>query len=355
VFADRSLDDRLRVPPTVRLGRGLRDRGVVPADRPLPLSVDDSVEEIDRYANVTGETTPSAGAKRGTANGGEPGDVGGPTDAAGVDDSPRPTDAGEPAVRLDGVRHVYESGVEALRGVDLTLDGGCVALIGPNGAGKTTLVKHLNGLLTPTAGRVVVCGTDTRETRVAKLAADVGLVFQNPDDQLFRSTVADEVRFGPENVGVPDSEAAVDAALARLGLDGVRDTDTYELGRAVRKRVALASVLAMDPSVVVLDEPTAGQDAAGVDTVDDVVSVLVADGRLVVVITHDVAFAADHADRVVALAAGGVLADGTPREVFTDESVTDETGVAAPVATRVGAKVGLDDVVGVDDLLDRLH
>lgn len=355
VLADRSLDDRLRVPPTVRLGRGLRDRGVVPADRPLPLSVDDSVGEIGRYASVTGETTPSTGAEQGATNGGEPGDAGGPTGAADVDDSPRPTDAGDPAVRLDGVQHVYESGVEALRSVDLTLDGGCVALVGPNGAGKTTLVKHLNGLLAPTAGRVVVCGTDTRETRVPELAADVGLVFQNPDDQLFRSTVADEVRFGPENVGVPDREAAVDAALARLDLDGVRDTDTYELGRAVRKRVAVASVLAMDPSVVVLDEPTAGQDAAGVDTVDDVVSVLVADGRLVVVITHDVAFAADHADRVVALAAGGVLADGTPREVFTDESVTDETGVAAPVATRVGAKVGLDDVVGVDDLLDRLH
>ncbi|WP_152043256.1 ABC transporter ATP-binding protein [Salinigranum salinum] len=364
VFADRSLDDRLRVPPTVRLGRGLRDRGVVPTDRPLPLSVDDSVAEIDQYANVTVETTPSAGAERGTANGGEPGDVGGPTDATDVGspidtgdaaDSPRPTDAGEPAVRLDGVRHVYESGVEALRGVDLTLDGGCVALIGPNGAGKTTLVKHLNGLLTPTAGRAVVCGTNTRETRVAELAADVGLVFQNPDDQLFRSTVADEVRFGPENVGVPDREAAVDTALARLGLDGVRDTDTYELGRAVRKRVALASVLAMDPSVVVLDEPTAGQDAAGVDTVGDVVSALVADGRLVVVITHDVAFAADYADRVVALVAGRVLADGTPREVFTDESVTDEVGVAAPVATRIGARVDLHDVVGVDDLLGRLR
>ncbi len=263
-------------------------------------------------------------------------------------------------MRLADVHHVYDasergSRVEALRGVDLAMDGGCVALLGPNGAGKTTLVKHLNGLLTPTTGRVVVDGRDTRETRVSALAADVGLVFQNPDDQLFHSRVADEVRFGPENIGAGDVDARVDRALSRVGLDGMGGADTYELGRAARKRVALASVLAMEPRVVVLDEPTAGQDAAGVERVERVVENLVADGRLVVVVTHDVAFATDHADRVLVLSGGELLADGSPRTVLTDQTVTAESGVQAPVPTRVGTALGFDGVVSVDDLLARLR
>jgi energy-coupling factor transport system ATP-binding protein len=335
VLADRSLADRLRVPPTVRLGRRLRDAGVVPADQPLPLTVDEAVAEIDAHADDV------------TASGPHPANDGGAATATA------PTAETAPFVRFADVHHEYASGVTALRGVDLALDRGCVALLGPNGAGKTTLAKHLNGLLTPTAGRVTVDGVDTRETRVAELASAVGLVFQNPDDQLFHARVADEVRFGPTNVGTPDPDAQVDRALARVGLGGMGDADTYELGRASRKRVALASVLAMDPDAVVLDEPTAGQDAAGAAVVGDVVDDLAATG-LVVVITHDVAFAAAHADRVVVLSGGELLADGTPRAVFTDEAVTGEGGVQAPVPTRVGAALGVDGVVTVDELLARL-
>ena len=339
VLADRSLDDRLRVPPTVRLGRAFRDDGLVPADRPLPLTVEAAVDELRSHADLDTE----GGTTRAPTDGG--GAVG--------------TANAEPLVRLDDVHHTYDAsergeGVEALRGIDLAVDGGCVALLGPNGAGKTTLVKHLNGLLTPTTGRVLVDGTDTRETQVSTLAADVGLVFQNPDDQLFHSRVADEVGFGPENLGVADVDARVDRALKRVGLDGQGEADTYELGRAARKRVALASVLAMEPRVVVLDEPTAGQDAAGVDRVGDVVSTLVADGRLVIVVTHDVAFVTDYADRVVVLSEGRVLADGTPTAAFTDETVTAASGVQAPVPTRVGAALGLHGVVSADDLLAHL-
>jgi energy-coupling factor transport system ATP-binding protein len=339
VLADRSLDDRLRVPPTVRLGRAFRDDGLVPADRPLPLTVEAAVDELRSHADLDTED----GTTRAPTDGG--GAVG--------------TTNAEPLVRLDDVHHTYDAsergeGVEALRGIDLAVDGGCVALLGPNGAGKTTLVKHLNGLLTPTTGRVLVDGTDTRETQVSTLAAAVGLVFQNPDDQLFHSRVADEVGFGPENLGVADVDARVDRALKRVGLDGQGEADTYELGRAARKRVALASVLAMEPRVVVLDEPTAGQDAAGVDRVGDVVSTLVADGRLVIVVTHDVAFVTDYADRVVVLSEGRVLADGTPTAAFTDETVTAASGVQAPVPTQVGAALGLHGVVSVDDLLARL-
>ncbi|WP_101297102.1 ABC transporter ATP-binding protein [Halegenticoccus soli] len=331
--ADRSFDDAVRVPPTVDVGRRLRDRGVVPADRPLPLTVAETVEEITRHAEVVTTAIPNSDS---------------------VPDGTTRGSSVDPRIRIENARHVYESGVEALRGVTLAMNGGCVALVGHNGAGKTTLAKHLNGLLRPTAGRVVVRGTDTRTASVAELSADVGLVFQNPDDQLFRATVEDEIRFGPENLDRVDAETRVEAAIEQLTLDSVRESDTYELGRAARKRVALASVLAMRTPVIVLDEPTAGQDAAGVSIIGEAISDLVAEGRLVVCITHDVEFVRAHADRVIALSAGEVVADGTPREVFADEAVMDEAGLRAPIVTRVGEALGLRGVLHVDDLLERL-
>jgi energy-coupling factor transport system ATP-binding protein len=341
VFSDLDGNDTSSRPPTtVRIGRRLRDRGVVPADRPLPLTVDATVAELKRHAAVAGRP-----------DGGDP--DGGPT--------PRPpreedenTD-GDARLRFENVDHVYDgdgtTGVRALDDVDLSLDAGCVAVVGANGAGKTTLARHANGLLTPTTGRVVVAGTDTRDRSTAELAADVGLVFQDPADQLFRPTVDAEVRFGPENLGLA-VEDRVQTALERLDLEDVRERETYDLGRAVRKRVAIASVLAMDTDAVVLDEPTGGQDAPGVDAVARAVRSLVADGRLVVCITHDVEFAATHADRVVALADGRVVADGPPRSVFCTASVTRRTGLAAPVPTRVARRVGVDGVLTVEDLVD---
>jgi energy-coupling factor transport system ATP-binding protein len=198
---------------------------------------------------------------------------------------------------------------------------------------------------------VVVDGVDTRAASTAELARTVGLAFQEPDDQLFRPTVGAEVRFGPENLDRPDPDALVDAALERLRLADVRDVDTYELGRPVRRRVAVAGVLAMDTPVVVLDEPTGGQDATGVAAVGDAVESLVADGRLVVVVTHDVEFAARHADRVVAMADGRVVADGTPAETLADDALRERVGLRAPFRVRLARELGLESAVGVESLL----
>jgi energy-coupling factor transporter ATP-binding protein EcfA2 len=328
VLARDAVRSLVRLPPTVRLGQGLRDRGVVPADHPLPLTAGEAAEEIERF--VDGVATRADGA----------------TSAR--------TDSGAPSIRLDGVEHVYENGVEALSGVSLEFGGGCVALVGHNGAGKSTLAKHLNGLLEPTAGRVTVGGTDTRDATVAELAADVGLVFQDPDQQLFRSTVAEEVRFGPENVGVADADGAVTDALRRVDLEDLADVDTYELGRPTRKRVALASVLAMETDVLVLDEPTGGQDAAGVAVVGEVVEDLVSEGRLVVCATHDVDFVCNHADHVVALSGGSVVAEGPPAELFAESAAMAETGLRPPVAARVANTLGVAGCLTVEDLLSRL-
>lgn len=391
VLAAPRADGLLRLPPAARLGRGLRDRGLVPADRPLPLDAAEAAAEL-RAADAVPvpapapDATPTTGTTPGSEPAPEPAPgsdlepesdstpgapaggrrraaTGGGNDDDGDADADASASAAEgPLVALDGVRHVYDAGdVEALAGVDLSLDpggaagadggGACVAFVGRNGAGKTTLVRHLNGLLEPAAGRVVVDGVDTRAASTAELARTVGLAFQEPDDQLFRPTVGAEVRFGPENLDRPDPDALVDAALERLRLADVRDVDTYELGRPVRRRVAVAGVLAMDTPVVVLDEPTGGQDATGVAAVGDAVESLVADGRLVVVVTHDVEFAARHADRVVAMADGRVVADGTPAETLADDALRERVGLRAPFRVRLARELGLESAVGVESLL----
>lgn len=162
------------------------------------------------------------------------------------------------------------------------------------------------------------------------------------------------MRFGPENLGVGDVEGSVTEALKRVELDGLEDVDTYELGRPTRKRVALASVLAMGTDVLVLDEPTGGQDAVGVRVIGEVVEDLIAEGRLVICTTHDVDFARDHADRVVALADGAVVMQGPPAEVFADAVAMVETGLRAPVAMEIADALGVPGCLTVEDLFSRL-
>jgi energy-coupling factor transporter ATP-binding protein EcfA2 len=224
---------------------------------------------------------------------------------------------------------------------------GCVCIVGQNGAGKTTFAKHLNGLLRPTRGRVLVLGKDTREYRVAELAREVGLAFQNPDDQLFRSTVEEEVRFGPDNVGASPEEAKhlVATAMDLMSLELVREKKPHDLGVPERKRVATASVIAMNTPVVVLDEPTGGQDAEGIELLGQLVGTLVQQGKLVIVVTHDVKFAAQHADRVIALHQGRVLLDNDPRTVFGREEALARTHVEPPAVTRLGKRLRLDETL----------
>jgi energy-coupling factor transport system ATP-binding protein len=239
--------------------------------------------------------------------------------------------------------------------VDLHIPGGqAVAIVGQNGSGKTTLVKHLNGLLRPAEGSVLIDGADIAGTPVHEVARTVGFVFQNPDDQLFERSVEREVGFGPRNVGLAPAEAkaAVDAAIALVGLDAVRTTNPYDLDLSTRKLVALAGVLAIDPAVLVLDEPTTGQDGPGVERVGAIVQAYRAAGRSVVAITHDMEFAARHFERIVVMRAGQVVADGTPDEVFAPERIEllASTGLEPPVAARVGARLGLGSTPTPEDL-----
>jgi energy-coupling factor transporter ATP-binding protein EcfA2 len=216
------------------------------------------------------------------------------------------------SVAIEHVSHRYPNGIEALRDASLEIRSGeALAIAGANGSGKTTLVKLLDGLLRPTTGRVLLDGVLTDGIPINRLAATCGFAFQDPGDQLFERSVEREVSFGPRNLGRSASEVAalVEAALAMAGLTDEREVNPYDLDRSRRKLVTLAGVLAMDPSLVVLDEPTTGQDRDGVRRVGRIVQAMQAAGRTVIAVTHDMAFAAQWFDRTVVMHHGRLVED----------------------------------------------
>jgi energy-coupling factor transporter ATP-binding protein EcfA2 len=217
-------------------------------------------------------------------------------------------------IRCEALAYAYPDGTRALDGIDLEIgEGEAVALTGRNGSGKSTLVRLWNGLLRPTAGRVILDGRPTAPRRVADLARVVGIAFQDPGTQLFARTCRDEVAFGARNVGLRGAELAdaVAGALEAVGLAAHASTNPYDLGPPRRKLLAIASVLAMHTPVVALDEPTPGQDADGLARIRAIVAALRAEGRTVVAISHDRRFI-DGFPRVVTLDAGRIAGDGPP-------------------------------------------
>ena len=263
-------------------------------------------------------------------------------------------------IRCAGLVHVYPGGTRALDGVDLEIRAGeRVAIVGQNGSGKSTLVLHWNGLLRPTEGRVFIDGKDAADVRVAHLARTVGLVFQDPDRQIFAGRLRTEVAFGARNAGLRGSalDKAVGEALELVGLAGEANTNPYDLGYSRRKLLALASILAMGTPVVVLDEPTTGQDATGVARIQALVRSLAEAGRTVVTISHDMRFVAETFKRVVVMGSGSVLLDGTPGQAFGEVAWLKlaATNLEPPLAARLGAAWSLGDTPTEAGLVDAVR
>lgn len=251
-------------------------------------------------------------------------------------------------IEVRNLDFTYPAGVAALRGISLTIKGGeQVAIVGQNGSGKTTLVKHFNGLLRPSSGSILVGEWDTRKVTVAKLARRVGYVFQNPDEQLFCRTVGEEIAFGPHNFGMDAQkiESLVNDALQLVELTEKKDVNPYDLSPTWRKMVALASIISMDTDCVILDEPTTGQDAANIERIAHVVGELRKRGKTVITITHDIDFCAENFDRVIALAKGQILLDGTAGSVLGKEEILAQTYVDPPQLTRLGKRLGITKTV----------
>jgi len=251
-------------------------------------------------------------------------------------------------IEVKDLDYTYPAGVNALLNISLSIKSGeQVAIVGQNGSGKTTLVKHLNGLLQPTSGMVLIGEWDTRSVSVARLAQCVGYVFQNPDEQLFCSTVREEISFGPRNFGFGAQriENLVSDALLLVELTDKKNVNPYDLSSTWRKMVALASIISMDTECVILDEPTTGQDAASIARIAHVVSELRKRGKTVITITHDIDFCAENFERVIALAKGKVLLDGLAEDVLGKEEILSLTYVDPPQLARLGRRLGLKKTV----------
>lgn len=247
---------------------------------------------------------------------------------------------------IEKLRFSYRPGTPVLHEISLTLDARPTAIIGQNGAGKTTLVKLLKGLLRPEGGVIRFRGEDIAGRTVASLAAQVGYVFQNPDDQIFRYNVLDEVMFGPLNIGMDEKTAREKSreALAMTGLAGLEDRNPYDLELYERKMVAIASVLAMDPDVLILDEPTIAQDVRGRRRIAEIVRTLSQRGKLVLAILHDMDFVAECFERVIVMAQGRVVAEGTPRRVFSDAEALQAARLDPPHVTQLCTRLGYEGV-----------
>ena len=245
-------------------------------------------------------------------------------------------------IEAQDVHYTYANKVEALKGVSLTVkDGEFLAIMGQNGAGKSTFVKHFNGLLKPTSGTVCVDRVETTKTSVAALARNVGFVFQNPDHQLFSETVEDEIAFALKNFGFePDAvEKRVTWALELLSLSQYRKTSPFLLSGGERKRVALASVLAWDPQMLILDEPTIGQDHEQKEKLRQFIVQMQTQGKTVVIVTHDVEFVAECNPRVVLMNEGKIVAEGAGKEILTSPHILAESSIVLPQIAQIFAKL----------------
>jgi energy-coupling factor transport system ATP-binding protein len=264
-------------------------------------------------------------------------------------------------IKVEEINFTYPNGVEALKNVSLVInDGEFIAIMGQNGAGKTTLVKHFNGLLKPSKGAIRVDGVETTKTSVAALSRKVGFVFQNPDHQLFSETVEEEIAFALKNFGFENEaiQKRVNWALNLLGLTQYRKTSPFMLSGGERKRVALASVLAWDPEILILDEPTIGQDYQQKEKLRQFIVQMQTQRKTVVIVTHDVEFVAECHPRVVLMKEGKIVADGEGKEILTNlEAITQSSIVLPQIAqifkqlTPLGLSKNIIDIYEARDVL----
>jgi len=308
----------VRIPDVVQLGNLLRTRDEW-TEYDYPLTVEDAshilstIIQKQKYASTTSE-------------------IGTPE-----------IEREEPIIEVKDLWYVYGRGTEeettALRELNLEIyQEDFIAVIGQNGSGKTTLAKHFNGLLKPTRGSVIVAGLDTKKIPATKLAEIVGYCFQNPDHQIFNTKVWDEIAFGPRNLFLTEKEIRdrVSESLQEVGLRGYDNRNPFFLGKGERQKVAVASVLAMYPKVLVIDEPSTGMDWKDSISMMELVKKMNETGKTVIFITHDMNLVARYARRVIVMAEGKVLIDGPTRWVFSQEEMLRKAFIRQPEITQLG-------------------
>ena len=318
--------------------------GVTLADGTYPVTVEEAAGVL-REKRLEASACADGGEYAQRAAGAEAAQAGGPAESAGSSDE---------QFCIEKLDFSYLADVPVLKNLNMKLDKRPTAIIGQNGAGKTTLVKLLKGLLKPVSGSIYFHGEDISGKTVAMLAGNVGYVFQNPDDQIFKYNVMDEILFGPLNIGMDAERAKKEAerALKLTGLTGKEKENPYDLELYERKMTAIASVLAMDTDVLILDEPTIAQDWKGRQIIGGIIRSLSERGKLVIAILHDMDFVAENFERVIIMAHGQVLADGTAKEVFAQEEALKKARLQKPYVMQLCEALGYErSYLTVEELL----
>lgn len=262
-------------------------------------------------------------------------------------------------IELKDVSYKYPNGFTAVDKVSFSIDKGCkVAIIGQNGAGKTTTVKMINGLLKPTSGTILFEGEDTIKYTTAQMSRKVGYVFQNPDDQIFNSTVYKEMEYGLKKYGLSQSEIdkRIEYAADLAGIKDYLQDNPYDLPFSLRKFVTIASVIATDCDVLIFDEPTAGQDLKGLKILSKIIYKLTSKGKSIITITHDMEFVADNFDNIIVMANKHVIDSGKAEEVFSKSEVMKEAKLKAPTMINIIDKLQINDrFLDVDSLINAIN
>lgn len=247
-------------------------------------------------------------------------------------------------IEVNAASYTYPNGFSALEDINLKVDKtDNIAIIGQNGAGKTTMVKLLNGLLKPSRGSVIVNGKNTKKYTTAQISREVGYVFQNPDDQIFNNRVYDEIAYALVQAGASESEIKerVTKYSKLCGVDHLLNENPYDLPLSIRKLVTIASVISTQAEVVILDEPTAGQDELGLTIISNIIDTLIREKRAVITITHDMEFVSSHFNKIIVMANKNIQKTGYPEEIFFDEQIMDIASLKPPVIVQVIQRLGL--------------
>jgi energy-coupling factor transport system ATP-binding protein len=259
-------------------------------------------------------------------------------------------------ISLKNVSFEYPGGFRAVDSVTIDIEQGeNVAILGQNGAGKTTTVKLCNRLLCPTEGDVFIGDKNTRNHTTAQISRIVGYVFQNPDDQIFHSTVESEVAFGPGMMKLPAEQVKrqVDEALEITGLSREREENPYNLPLSIRKFITIAAIIAMDTEVIILDEPTAGQDLAGNRRLQTIIKTLLGRDKTLITISHDMEFVAENFSRLIVMADKRVVADGKPEAVFWDFEALAKARLTQPYASRICRRLNIGgNIIHLEDAVE---